>query len=72
VNLAYLGEDGDIKHGKNGLLGAVAPMNLSEDGDVEFEVHSVGSVGSIDTDNEFMLTLPMDAVVAGPTPMEIK
>ena len=26
--LAYLGEDGDVKHAKNGLLGTVRPMNL--------------------------------------------
>ena len=28
MNLAYLGEDGDVKHVNHGMLGATAPMNL--------------------------------------------
>ena len=27
-NLAYLGEDGDVQHANNGMLGAIRPMNL--------------------------------------------
>jgi len=47
MNLAYLNEQGEVKGSQNGLLGAVAPMNLSEDGDFE-----TGSVGSIESDQE--------------------
>ena len=60
--LAYL-ENDEVKHGNSGLLGAVRPMNLSDDGDF-LKVQSVESLSDIDTEHEFMITVPMDVTTS--------
>ena len=62
MNLAYL-ENDEVKHGNSGLLGAVRPMNLSDDGDF-LKVQSVESLSDIDTEHEFMITVPMDVTTS--------
>jgi hypothetical protein len=60
--LAYL-ENDEVKHVNSGLLGALAPMNLSDDGDF-LKVQSVESLSDIDTKHEFMITVPMDVTTS--------
>ena len=60
--LAYL-ENDEVKHVKSGLIGTLAPMNLSDDGDF-LKVQSIESLSDIDTKHEFMITVPMDVTTS--------